>query len=102
MTELKVSTSPAALPRWFGARASADDPAVSALIDRVARAAGWADIGGGFNLNLRIDVEPPVVLRVHRPWVRRARVAGLRRLRERLQQTRIRALGQCRFPAATS
>ena len=34
--------------------------------------------------------EPPVVLRVHRPWVRRGRVAGLRRLRERLQRTQVR------------
>jgi Ser/Thr protein kinase RdoA (MazF antagonist) len=78
------------LPRWFGPRANPDDPAVPALIDRVARGAGWADIGGGFNLNVRIDVEPPVVLRVHRPWVRRGRVAGLRRLRERLQRTQVR------------
>jgi Ser/Thr protein kinase RdoA (MazF antagonist) len=78
------------LPRWFGPRASPDDPAVSALIDRVARGAGWVDIGGGFNLNLRIDAEPRVVLRVNRPWVRRGRVAGLRRLRERLQPTRVR------------
>src|ERR1043165_1765878 len=76
MTGIEASTSPAALPRWFGPRASPDDPAVSALIDRVAREAGWADIGGGFNLNLRIDAEPPVVLRVHRPWARRGRVAG--------------------------
>src|ERR1700749_3681258 len=79
-----------ALPGWFGPRASADDPAVSALIARVARGAGWADIGGAFNLNLRIDAEPPLVLRVHRPWVRRDRVAGLRRLRERLQRTHVR------------
>jgi Ser/Thr protein kinase RdoA (MazF antagonist) len=78
------------LPRWFGRRASADDPAVSDLIERVARGGGWADLGGGFNLNLRIDAEPPVVLRVHRPWVRRGRVAGLRGLRERLQQTQVR------------
>src|ERR1041384_577947 len=88
-----ASTAPPALPalpRWFGPRASPDDPAVSALIDRVARGAGWADIGGEFNLNLRIDAEPPVVLRVHRPWVRRGRVAGLRRLRERLQRTHVR------------
>lgn len=63
---------------------------MSALIARVARGARWADIGGGFNLNVRIDVEPPVVLRVHRPWVHRGRVAGLRRLRERLQRTQIR------------
>jgi Ser/Thr protein kinase RdoA (MazF antagonist) len=90
MIGVEASTSPPALPRWFGPRASPDDPAVSALIDRVARGAGWADIGGGFNLNLRIDVEPPVVLRVHRPWVRRGRVAGLRRLRERLQRTHVR------------
>jgi Ser/Thr protein kinase RdoA (MazF antagonist) len=90
MTGVEASTSPPALPRWFGPRASPDDPAVSALIARVARGAGWADIGGGFNLNLRIDAEPPVVLRVHRPWVRRARVAGLRRLRERLQRTQVR------------
>ena len=90
MTGIEASTSPPALPRWFGPRASTDDPAVSALIDRVARGAGWADIGGGFNLNLRIDAEPPVVLRVHRPWVRRGRVAGLRRLRERLQRTQVR------------
>src|SRR5262245_28906422 len=80
----------AELPRWFGPRASPDDPAVSALIDGVAGGAEWADLGGEFNLNLRIDAEPPVVLRVHRPWVRRGRVAGLRRLRERLQETQVR------------
>jgi Ser/Thr protein kinase RdoA (MazF antagonist) len=90
MTGIEASTSPPALPRWFGPRASADDPAVSALIDRVAGGAGWADIGGAFNLNVRIDTESPNVLRVHRPWVRRARVAGLRRLRERLQRTQVR------------
>ena len=90
MTGIDASTSLPALPRWFGPRASADDPAVSALIAGVARGAGWADIGGGFNLNVRIDAEPPVVLRVHRPWVRRGRVAGLRRLRERLQGTQVR------------
>src|SRR3954454_8525588 len=90
MTGIEASTSPSALPRWFGPRASEGDPAVAALIGRVARGAGWADIGGEFNLNLRIDAEPPVVLRVHRPWVRRGRVAGLRRLRERLQRTQVR------------
>jgi Ser/Thr protein kinase RdoA (MazF antagonist) len=90
MPEMEASASPPALPRWFGPRASPDDPAVSALIDRVARGAGWADIGGSFNLNVRIDAEPPVVLRVHRPWVTRGRVAGLRRLRERLQRTQVR------------
>ena len=90
MTGIEASTSPPALPRWFGPRASPDDPAVSALIDRVARGAGWADIGGSFNLNVRIDALPPVVLRVHRPWVTRGRVAGLRRLRERLQRTQVR------------
>ena len=90
MTGIEASASPPPLPRWFGPRASPDDPAVSALIARVARGAGWADIGGGFNLNLRIDAEPPVVLRVHRPWVRRERVAGLRRLRERLGRTQVR------------
>lgn len=87
-TEAPASLPP--LPRWFGPRASPDDPAVSALIARVARGAGWADIGGQFNLNVRIDADPPVVLRVHRPWVRRGRVAGLRRLRERLGQTQVR------------
>ncbi len=89
MTGIEPSNSPPPLPRWFGPRASPDDPGVSALIDRVARGAGWADIGGAFNLNVRIDAEPLVILRVHRPWVRRGRVAGLRRLRERLQQTQI-------------
>jgi Ser/Thr protein kinase RdoA (MazF antagonist) len=78
------------LPRWFGPRARADDPAVSALIARIAAGAAWADIGGAFNLNVRIDAESPVVLRVHRPWVRRGRVVGLRRLRERLQGTQVR------------
>ena len=98
MTGIEASTSPPPSPRWFGPRASPDDPAVSALIDRVARGAGWADIGGGFNLNLRIDAEPPVVLRVHRPWVRRGRVAGLRRLRERLQRTQVRVARPIRIP----
>ena len=78
------------MPRWFGPRASPDDPAVSALIARVAGGAGWADIGGAFNLNVRMNAQPPLVLRVHRPWVRRGRVAGLRRLRERLQGTQVR------------
>jgi hypothetical protein len=90
MTGIEAATSPPPLPRWFGPRASPDDPAVSALIDRVARGAGWVDIGGDFNLNVRIDAEPPVVLRVHRPRPRRGRVAGLRRLRERLQGTQVR------------
>jgi hypothetical protein len=90
MTGIDVSTSPPPLPRWFGPRASPDDPAVLALTGRVARGAEWADLGGAFNLNVRIDAEPAVVLRVHRPWVRRGRVAGLRRLRERLQGTQIR------------
>jgi len=90
VTGSEAPTSRPALPRWFGPRASPDDPAVSALIARVARGAGWADIGGAFNLNVRIDAEPPVVLRVHRPWARRCRVAGLRRLRERLQRTQAR------------
>src|SRR4051812_42220975 len=90
MTGVEASTSPPALPRWFGPRASSDDRAVSALIDRVARGVGWADIGGGVNLNVRIDAEPRGVLRGHRPWVRRGRVAGLRRLRERLQRTNVR------------
>src|SRR5215470_13742538 len=90
MTGIEAPTSPPPLPRWFGPRASPDDPAVSALITGVARGAGWADIGSGFNLNVRIDAEPPLVLRVHRPWVRRGRVAGLRRLRERLGRTQVR------------
>jgi Ser/Thr protein kinase RdoA (MazF antagonist) len=90
VTGLEASASPPAVPGWFGPRASPGDPSVSALIARVARGAGWEDLGGGFNLNVRIDAEPPVVLRVHRPWVRRGRVAGLRRLRERLQRTQVR------------
>jgi hypothetical protein len=97
MTGTGASTSPPPLPRWFGPRASADDPAVSALIARVAGGAGWEDIGGAFNLNVRMDAEPPVVLRVHRPWARRGRVAGLRRLRERLQQTQVRVARPARI-----
>src|SRR6478735_3584466 len=49
MTGVEASTSPSGLPRWFGPRASADDPAVAALIARVARESEWADIGGAFN-----------------------------------------------------
>src|SRR5579872_6955221 len=90
MNGIDASTAPPPLPRWFGPRASPDDPAVSALIARVAHGAGWADIGGAFNLNVRIDAEPPVVFRVHRPWPRRRRVLGMRRLRERLQDTGVR------------
>jgi Ser/Thr protein kinase RdoA (MazF antagonist) len=90
MTESEMATSPPPLPRWFGPRASQGDPAVAALLERVARGAAWEDLGGRFNLNLRIDVEPPVVLRVHRPWVRHARVTGLRRLRERLSRMQVR------------
>jgi Ser/Thr protein kinase RdoA (MazF antagonist) len=90
MTGIEASTAPPALPHWFGPRASPDNQAVSDLISRVARGAEWSDIGGGFNLNVRVDAEPPVVLRIHRPWATRGRVAGLRRLRERLQLTHTR------------
>jgi Ser/Thr protein kinase RdoA (MazF antagonist) len=90
MTDTEASTSRPPQPRWFGPRASIDDPAVSELINRVARGAGWADIGGAFNLNVRVDTDPPVVLRVHRQWVTRGRVTGLRRLRDRLQETQVR------------
>jgi Ser/Thr protein kinase RdoA (MazF antagonist) len=78
------------LPIWFGPRASTDDPAVAALLDRVAPAGTWRDIGGSFNLNIRLDGAAPLVLRVHRPWATRGRVAGSRRLRERLQRAGIR------------
>jgi Ser/Thr protein kinase RdoA (MazF antagonist) len=88
MAGIEASTPP--LPRWFGPRASADDPAVSGLIAHVERGAGWTDLGGAFNLNVRIDAEPPVLLRVHRPWPRRGRVTGVQRLRERLRGTQVR------------
>jgi Ser/Thr protein kinase RdoA (MazF antagonist) len=81
---------PPPLPRWFGPRASTDDPAVAALLDQLAPAGTWLDIGGSFNLNIRLDGAEPLVLRVHRPWATRGRVAGLRRLRERLQRAGIR------------
>src|SRR5260370_2091129 len=89
MPEMEASASPPALPRWFGPRASPDDPAVSALIDRVARGAGWADIGGGFKLNLRIDAEPPVGLRVYTPRGRPGRVPGHRPLPATLPPTHV-------------
>src|SRR5256885_12186914 len=73
MTGIEASTSPPALPRWFGPRASPDDPAVSALIDRVARGAGWADICGVVDLETRMTdapadsprVDPPPVAPLH-------------------------------------
>ncbi len=83
-------TPPPPLPSWFGPRASTDDPAVAALLDQVSPAGTWQDIGGSFNLNVRLDATEPLVLRVHRPWATRGRVAGLRRLRERLQRAGIR------------
>ena len=83
-------TPPPQPPGWFGPRASTDDPAVAALLDQVAPARTWQDIGGSFNLNVRLDAAAPLVLRVHRPWAARGRVAGLRRLRERLQRAGIR------------
>jgi len=83
-------TPPPPLPSWFGPRASTDDPAVAALLDQVAPARTWQDIGGDFNLNIRLDGAATLVLRVRRPWATRGRVAGLRRLRERLQRAGIR------------
>jgi Ser/Thr protein kinase RdoA (MazF antagonist) len=83
-------TPPALPPAWFGPRAGTDDPAVAALLDRIAPAGTWQDIGGAFNLNVRLDAAERLVLRVHRPWATRSRVAGLRRLRERLQRAGIR------------
>jgi Ser/Thr protein kinase RdoA (MazF antagonist) len=81
---------PPPLPGWFGPRASTDDPAVAALLDQLAPTRTWQDIGGSFNLNIRLDGAATLVLRVHRPWATRARVVGLRRLRERLQRAGIR------------
>jgi Ser/Thr protein kinase RdoA (MazF antagonist) len=78
------------LPSWFGPKASTDDPAIAALLDRVAPGGTWQDIGGSFNLNIRLGGAAGLVLRVHRPWATRGRVAGLRRLRERLQRAGIR------------
>jgi hypothetical protein len=78
------------LPSWFGPRASTDDPAVAALLDQLAPATTWQDIGGHFKQNNRLDGSATLVLRVHRPWARRGRVVGLRRLRERLQRAGIR------------
>src|SRR6516165_6919574 len=83
-------TPPPPPPGWFGPRASTEDPAVAALLDHLAPAGAWQDIGGEFNLNVRLDGAAPLVLRVHRPWATRGRVAGLRRLRERLQRAGIR------------
>jgi Ser/Thr protein kinase RdoA (MazF antagonist) len=83
-------TRPPPPPSWFGPRASTDDPAVAALLDQVAPAGTWENIGGEFNLNIRLDGTPTLVLRVHRPWATRSRVTGLRRLRERLQRAGIR------------
>ena len=102
MTGIEASTSPPPLPRWFGPRASPDDPAVSALIDRVARGAGWADIGGAFNLNVRIDAEPPVVLRVHRPWVRAAGSRDCGACGSGSSGRKSASLSRFGFPAATS
>jgi hypothetical protein len=48
-------TPPPPLPSWFGPRASTDDPAVAALLDQLAPARTWQDIGGDFNLNIRLD-----------------------------------------------
>lgn len=57
-----LSARPAGLVRATGRPKRPGDT------DRARRGgSGWADIGGGFNLNVRIDAEPPVVLRVHRP-----------------------------------
>src|ERR1700684_275610 len=79
-------TPPPPPPSWFGPRASTDDPAVAALLDQLAPARTWQDIGGSFNLNVRLDAAAPLVLRVHRPWATRGRVAGMRRLRRGLQR----------------
>src|ERR1700683_2940543 len=83
-------TPPPPPPSWFGPRASTDDPAVAALLDQVEPARTWQDIGGEFNLNVRLDAAEPLVLRVHRPWATHGRVAGLRRLRERLPRAGVR------------
>src|SRR4051794_41735809 len=87
MTGIEASISPPALPRWFGPRASPDDPAVAALIDRVARGAGWADIGGGVKPKLRVDADPPVFLRGSRSSGPPGRGAEPRRVRGRVQPT---------------
>jgi hypothetical protein len=76
-----TSTTATPLPSWFGPRASTDDPAVAALLDQVAPARTWQDIGGDFNLNIRLDGAATLVLRVHRPWATRGRVAVSARAR---------------------
>ena len=52
MTGIEAPASPPPLPRWFGPRASAADPAVAALIAGVARGAGWGLLPAAFHEHL--------------------------------------------------
>jgi hypothetical protein len=53
----RASTPLPDLPRWYGPRADPGDPAVSALIEGVARGAAWADVGGSFDLRVTFDLD---------------------------------------------
>ena len=60
-----------------------DDPDVARLVDEVAPGSPVSDLGGCTSLNLHLH-SAGLVLRVHQPFVTRARVRGLREVRRRL------------------
>lgn len=80
------------LPFATGPRAVAS----AALLTMLARAydmgalQGYADLGGTYNANLRLDTaRGAFVARVHRPWVTTERLGGLRRVKQHLQAASI-------------
>jgi Ser/Thr protein kinase RdoA (MazF antagonist) len=72
---------------WWAAfeRPSPSRPAIRRLIEEVAPGTAVSDLGGCLSLNLWLQ-SADLVLRVHQPFVSRARVLALRDLRRRLAE----------------
>ena len=70
-------------------RPTLDNPDVRRLITRIDAQAQATDLGGVMSLNARLE-PAGVVLRVHQPFVSRARLLGLQAVRRQLTEQGLR------------
>ena len=74
-------------PRAAISPALLDDVRDAWGLGTIADLAGLGDVGGTYNLNVRLQTDRgDVVMRVYRPWVRPERLAAIQALRESLWQ----------------
>ena len=80
------------LVKWWleNDRSSLSDPDVQRLVAGIAPGSQAVDLGGTMSLN--VELQPAgLVLRVHQPFVSRARLLALQEVRRRLADQRLTA-----------